>query len=301
MSCKYVLVTPARNEAKYIEGTILSVISQTLRPDKWVIVSDGSTDDTDAIVKKYLDSNPWMQLIRLEEHRERNFASKARCFNAGYRALGNMPYEVVGNLDADVSFDSGYFEFLMQKFAEDPELGVAGTAFIDDSMKYNYNYVGLEHVSGICQLFRRECFNQIGGYRHIKGGGIDLVAVTTARMKGWKTRTYTEIRCHHHRKMGTSISGPLRLRFRYGVEDYYLGSHPAWEILRCVRHSGEKPVLIGALCLFAGYFVSFLKRHPRPVSHEFISFRRREQMRRLRNILLRPLLSRRKTSGVAPI
>jgi len=288
--CSYVLITPARNEEKYIERTIQSVVAQTHLPKKWVMVSDGSTDRTDEIIKSYLHNNPWIQFTRVEGHTVRNFASKAGTFNTGYHSIGDVEYDVVGNLDADVSFDRNYFEFLMRKFADDPELGVAGTAFIDESMTYNYGFVGLDHVSGICQLFRSECFAQIGGYRYIPGGGVDLVAVTTARMKGWKTRTFTEISCRHHRKMGTSISGPIHLRYRYGAEDYYLGSHPLWEVLRCVRHFVDRPYMIGGLAIFAGYLTSFIKQYPRPVSNDFIRFRRREQMRRLGNIVYKTLV-----------
>jgi len=288
--CSYVLITPARNEEQYIRKTIEAVISQTLLPRRWIIVSDGSTDRTDAIVSEYLPGRPWMQLIRREKQSERNFASKAASVNAGLKALETVEYDVVGNLDADITFGSTYFESLMERFAADPELGVAGSAFVDDSMKYNYDFVGIEHVSGMCQLFRRKCFAQIGGYQHIPGGGVDLVAVTTARMKGWKTRTFTDLSCRHHRKMGTSLSGPIRLHYRYGAEDYYLGSHPLWEILRCVRHLSDRPLILSSLSLLAGYSVSYIRRIPRPVPEEFVRFRRREQMTRLKRIVLETLV-----------
>lgn len=290
--CSYVLVSPVRNEEKYIEGAIESVISQTVLPRQWVIVTDGSTDRTDEIVKSYLAGHPWIRMIRKENNGERNFASKAGCVNSGYRILADVEFDVIGNLDADVTFGSDYMEFLMRQFAADPELGVAGTAFIDDSMQYNYEFVGIEHVSGMCQLFRRRCFEQIGGYQHIKGGGVDLVAVTTARMKGWKTRTFTEMSYRHHRKMGTALSGPVRLHYRYGIEDYYLGSHPLWQILRCTRHFTDRPLMIAGLSLLAGYSVSWIKRMPRPVPREFVAFRRREQMRRLKKIVLNMMLPR---------
>jgi poly-beta-1,6-N-acetyl-D-glucosamine synthase len=281
----YVIVTTARNEEKYIEKTIRSVILQTVLPRMWIIVNDRSTDRTEEIIERYIKESSWIRLVRGHGDEKRNFASKAVCFNAGWRMTNDLKYDVIINLDADVSFESGYFEYLLKRFAEDAELGVAGTAFEDAAIKYNYKYVGLEHVVGICQAFRRECFDQIGGYKIIKGGGVDLVAVLTARMNGWKTRTFTEIRSRHNRSMGTSLSGPVGTRFRYGVEDYYLGSHPIWEMLRCVRHINDKPVIIGGLAILAGYMKAWITSHPRPVSDEFVSFRRGEQMARLKNIV----------------
>lgn len=287
----YVLVTPARNEGDYIEKTILSVVSQTILPKKWVIVSDGSTDSTDDIVKRYMSENEWIELIRMPERRDRHFAAKVSCFNAGYEMVKKLHYDIIGNLDADISFESDFFEYLLDKFKEMPNLGVAGTPFIEgppfkeDKFEYNYNYVNIEHVSGQAQLFRRECFEDIGGYLPIKGGGVDLVAVTTARMMGWKTRTFTERKFVHHRKMGTGSSSLLKSRFRFGKQDYYLGSHPVWEIFRSFYQMKSKPYVLGGLFLFSGYFLAFLNRIQRPITQEFVKFRRKEQMKRLKKIL----------------
>src|SRR5690348_9302238 len=157
----YVLITPARNEAQYIEGTIVSVIGQTIRPSRWIIVSDGSTDGTDEIVKRYLVDNPWIELVRMPERRDRHFAAKVSCFNCGYEKVGNCSYEVIGNLDADITFKTSYLEFLLQKFAEDPALGVAGTPFVEGAESYDYRFTSEEHVSGACQLFRRKCFEEV--------------------------------------------------------------------------------------------------------------------------------------------
>src|SRR4030042_920703 len=199
---KYILITPARNEEAYIGRTLESVVSQTILPEKWVIVSDGSTDRMDEIVEKCHKSHSWIEYIRLPEHSDRQFASKVKAFNAGYQKVANVEYDVIGNLDGDISFEEDYFEYLLDKFAENPRLGVAGTPFIEEGTHYDYRFTNIEHVSGACQLFRRECFESIGGYKPIRGGGIDWVAVTTARMKGWKTRTFAEKTCLHHRKIG---------------------------------------------------------------------------------------------------
>ncbi|MGO9138312.1 MAG: glycosyltransferase [Syntrophales bacterium] len=280
---KYVLITPARNEEAYIEKTIQSVLSQTVLPEKWIVVSDGSTDRTDEIVQKYVAQYPWMGLIRTPERKERHFAAKVHAFNAGYEKVKNITYDILGNLDADLSFEADYIEFLLDKFSKDPELGVAGTPFIEDaSQPYDYRFTNIDHVSGACQLFRRECFEAIGGYVPIKGGGIDWVAVTTARMKGWKTRTFTEKTIFHHRTMGTGKGNVLMARFRLGKEDYYEGSHPLWELFRSIYQMKFNPFIVGGLFMLFGYVAAFVQRMERPVSPELMTFYRKEQMQRLK-------------------
>jgi biofilm PGA synthesis N-glycosyltransferase PgaC len=281
----YVLITPARNEEANIERTIRSVLSQTILPRKWAIVSDGSTDRTDEIVKEHLGANPWITFIRMPERRDRNFAAKVTCFNAGYESLRNEQYDIIGNLDADTSFSSDYFEFLIEKFANIPELGVGGTPFVEDGVHYDYRFVNIEHVSGACQLFRRQCFEDIGGYSQIKGGGIDWVAVTTARMRGWKTRTFTEKTYEHHRKIGTGKSSVLLSKFRFGKQDYYLGGHPVWEIFRCLYQMKSKPYVIGGAMLYLGYLWAWVARLERPISLQLVEFRRKEQKQRLKVFL----------------
>jgi glycosyltransferase involved in cell wall biosynthesis len=281
----FVLITPARNEEAHIESTIQSVIKQTPLPKKWVIVSDGSTDKTDEIVNQYTSQYDWIDLIRMPERRDRQFAAKVNCFNAGYERIKDMSYDIIGSLDADISFESGYFEFLLSKFIEFPGLGVAGTPFVEGSSHYDYRFTNIEHVSGACQLFRRECFEDIGGYLPIKGGGIDWTAVTTARMKGWTTRTFTEMTCFHHRHMGTGNSGSLMTWFRHGRKDYFLGGHPLWEMSRSLYQMTKRPFIIGGSLLLFGYTWAFLSRVERPVSQELMKFHRSEQMSRLKNIL----------------
>ena len=280
----YVLITPARNEAEFIELTLKSVVSQSVKPLKWVIVSDGSTDGTDEIVSRYSALHPWIELVRMPERRERHFAGKVHAFNAGYALVKDLDWEVVGSLDADISFDDEFFSFLLGKLAEDSTLGLVGAPFKDSSM-YDYRFVSIEHVSGACQLFRRACFTAIGGYVPVKSGGIDHVAVITARMKGWKTRTFTEKICLHHRKIGTAERGALSAKYRVGALDYALGGHPVWEIFRTVYQMSKKPYILGGLMLLAGYVVASIRHEERPVSKELVEFRRREQMVRLRKFL----------------
>jgi glycosyltransferase involved in cell wall biosynthesis len=283
----YVLITPARNEAQFIELTLQSVVSQTVLPLRWVIVSDGSTDGTDDIVKKYMVNKPWIELLRMPERQGRHFAAKVHAFNAGYARVANLQYDIIGNLDADVSFDELYFECLLQKFAENARLGVAGTPFKEGSFQYDYRFTSIEHVSGQCQLFRRACFEEIGGYTPRKIGGIDLVAVTTARMKGWKTRTFVEKPYVHHRRMGTATANKLVAPFKVGRADYLLGSHPLWELARSVYQTTRPPFLIGGCLRLAGFFWSMMSDGEKQVPPEFIEFRRKEQMDRLRKVVTR--------------
>ena len=282
-----VLITPARNEAQFIEGTIESVVAQTVRPLKWIIVSDGSTDGTDELVRKYATHFPWIELVRMPERSERHFAGKVYAFNAGYARTQGVEYDVIASLDADVSFSAEYFEFLLQKLAEDPTLGLVGTPFTEGSNQtYDYRFTSIEHVSGACQVFRRACLEDIGGYVPVKNG-IDHIAVVTARMRGWKTRTFPEKLCFHHRAMGTAQGGALTARFRIGANDYAIGNHPLWETFRTFYQMSKKPYLIGGLAILSGYLWATIRRPGRPVSRELVSFCRGEQLRRLARLLAR--------------
>src|ERR1700743_3485983 len=209
----YILVTPARNERAFIEKTIKSMIRQTVLPLKWVIVDDGSTDKTAEIVTKYLSDYPWIELVCREKRKERNFAGKVNAFNAGLERAQNIPWEFVCNLDGDISFDADQFEFLLGKCISDPQLGVVGTTFREEGFDLAKDVVEWEtHVGGQCQMFRRQCFEEIGGYKPVASGGIDWVAVITARMKGWKTRSFAEREFYHYRPMGTAGGGARSLR-----------------------------------------------------------------------------------------
>jgi len=295
----YVLITPARNEAQFIELTIKSVVAQTVRPIKWVIVSDGSTDGTDDIVRKYAVDHPWIELVRMPERQERHFAGKAHAFNAGRAALADLEFKVIGNLDADVSFEAEHFEFLVAKFAEDARLGVVGAPFREKEFQYDYRFSNIENVWGGCQLFRQECLDDIGGYLPVKGGCVDHIAVVSARMKGWKTRTFAEKVCLHHRVMGTAEHSGLAAKFRHGIKDYSVGFHPVWELFRMLYQMKHRPFVVGGLALGSGYAWSMVRRVKRPVSNDLVAFTRHEQMERLRRFLSR--MARAKAGDAATV
>lgn len=124
---RYILITPSRNEGRFIEKTIQSVVRQTVLPLKWVIVNDGSTDATAEIVAAYAARHSWIQLVTRPVRKERHFAGKVGAFNAGFERVKQLQYDIIGNLDADVSLDADHCEFLLCKFSQDTRLGVAGT------------------------------------------------------------------------------------------------------------------------------------------------------------------------------
>jgi glycosyltransferase involved in cell wall biosynthesis len=295
---KYVLITPARNEEAFIRKTLDSVVAQTALPERWVMVDDSSTDRTAEIVESYTKRHPWIELVRRAQDPDRNFASKAHAVALGFERVNSIQFDIVGNLDADVSFEADYMEFVMQKFAEDSDLGLAGTPFTQDgdydSSKDSFE--GENYVAGPCQLFRRECFQEIGGYVPNRAGGVDWIAAMTARMKGWKVRSFPERRFHHHRTLGTAERGTLRALFSYGEKDYYLGGSPVWELFRVTYRMAKRPVLLGGLALFTGYAWAALRRTKRAVTPELMHFHRREQMKKLRAIF-RSLLSFKKVDS----
>lgn len=284
----YVLITAARNEEAVIRSTLESVAAQTRLPDRWVIVDDGSTDGTAAIVEQYVKRHPWIELVRRTPRANRSFAGKVHAINAGLErleALG-VQFELLGNLDADVSFEPDYMEFLLERFARDARLGVAGTPFTQeggyDSTRDSFE--GDKYVAGPCQLFRFACFREIGGYVANPAGGVDWIAVMTARMRGWTVRAFQEKRFHHHRAMGTAEQGKVAAMFSYGQKDYYLGGSPLWQVFRASYQTSKRPFVFGGLSLLLGYTWAAVVQVPRAVSPELLRFHRKEQMRKLRAV-----------------
>jgi glycosyltransferase involved in cell wall biosynthesis len=283
----YVLVTSARNEAAVIGHTLASVVAQTRPPLRWVIVDDGSTDRTAEIVQDYARRYQWIVLIQRPRRVDRNFAGKVHAVNAGLDAVNDLSFEVFGNLDADTSFDPGYMEFLLGKFESDPQLGVAGTPFTQDGGydSTRDSFEGENYVAGPCQMFRYRCFREIGGYVANPAGGVDWIAVMTARMKGWTVTAFPERRFHHHRQMGTAERSEVSAMFSYGEKDYYLGGSPLWQLVRCTYRMTKAPLIAGGVALLLGYTWAAIRRVPRPVTPELMRFHRQDQMRKLRAIL----------------
>jgi len=281
---RYALVSPVRNEAKYIRHTLDSVVAQSHLPVKWVIVSDGSTDETDQIVNEYATRHPFVELVRREPDANRNFGSKVRAIETGVRALSGTSYDFIGNLDGDVSFAPDYFEKLLNDFADDPELGIGGGQLYDDHggvLRKQMMSVN-SSVAGPVQLFRRACYEQIGGYLPLPYGGVDAVAEGMARMHGWKVRTFIDLPVTHHRPVGTEGKGLLRARFDLGRRECVIGYHFAFAMGRAVSQMREFPFVVGGIWYAAGFVYARARRLPVAVPEDFVRFLRREQMDRLK-------------------
>jgi poly-beta-1,6-N-acetyl-D-glucosamine synthase len=278
----YVLVTPARNEAQFLSQTIEAVIAQTVKPLKWAIVSDGSTDGTDEIVSRYAAEHAWIELVRMPERTERHFTGKALAVRAGAERMAGLPYAVIASLDGDITFEADHFEFLLGKLKGDDRLGIVGTPYRDTTNEtYDYRFVSTDHVSGACQVFRRACWEEIGGYALSKGGAIDTIATLTARSKGWKTRTFTEKMALHHRVIGTAENSQIKSRFILGRRDWMIGNSAVWELFRGIHQMRKPPYVVRGAAIVAGYVWAACTGVERPVPPELRAFRRKEQMAQL--------------------
>jgi poly-beta-1,6-N-acetyl-D-glucosamine synthase len=278
----YVLATAAYNEEALIEQTIQSVVSQTIVPSAWVIVSDGSSDRTDQIVQSYAARHPFIELLRVERKEGRNFGSKVRALHAGFSRLEKLSHRFIGNLDADLSFDAGYFERLIDRFRQQPTLGVAG-GWIHEEDGGTYKprrFNATDYVPHGVHLLRRECYDAIGGYLPLRYGGEDTCADVTARMEGWEVRAFPDLPVLHHRKTATA-GGWLRNRFRNGLMHYSLGYLPRYELASCLRRTAAHPFAIGAMLQMAGFCWGCVRRESRQVSNKFVAFLRHEQRARL--------------------
>lgn len=284
----YVLVTPARDEAAYITHTLEAVIAQTVLPARWVVVSDGSTDETDEIVNSYAAKYDFIRLVRREKKEHRNFGAKVYAIREGLSHLDGVQYEFIGNVDADVSFEPNYYESIFNRMLEQTSLGIAGGILYDDhDGKWVNQRNAVEYsVGGPIQMFRRACYEDIGGYTPLRRGGVDAIAEYAARMNGWKIRTFEDIVVHHHRATGTENSSLLNSYFRLGRQEYVNAYHPLFEIAKCLsKLTTQHPIVLAGAFRLAGYTTSYLCREERAVPEELAAFIRQVQIDRLRNML----------------
>lgn len=279
---KYVIITPARNEEMFIEKAVHSMISQTNKPVKWIIVNDGSTDSTAEIVERYKSNHDFIELINLERSGDRHFGNKVNAFNHGLAQIQHLEYEYIGNLDADISLAPDYFEKLMSEFGKDQALGLAGgmvSSYTDG--KFVSQKVSLDSVAGAVQLFRRICFEQIGGYLSLPQGGIDAAAEIMARMRGWRVRTVSELRVLEHRRTGSAKASPLKARLQEGRRLYSLGYDLWFFCMRCLFRSMEPPRIVGSGAALFGFLQGFFRRDQIVLSPEAVYFLRTEQRGKL--------------------
>jgi len=284
----YALITPAHNEERCIEKTIQSVIAQTILPVKWVIVSDASIDGTDEIAAKYAEKHDFIQFVRIDRDLSRSYGSALDAINTGYEQLKASKYDFVGNLDADVVLQPNYYERILAKFQGDPKLGMAGGLVCDRCWdKTDEKFTAVDSVRGPIQMFRRECYEQIGGHPRIGMGGYDMAAEIKARMYGWEVRTFRDIKALHLRPTGTATNGVLWARFRQGKIEYRIGYHPIFEIAKCVSRIRQRPYFFGSLFRLTGYCYSFLRREHLVLSRDVITYLRCEQLGKLKSLVRR--------------
>ncbi len=283
---RYALVTPVRDEASLLPRTIASVLAQTLLPDEWVIVSDGSTDGTDDIVREASAQHPWIRLLPLAPRPGRSFAAVALNTEAGIRHLASRDHGFIGLLDADVEFQPDYFEQLLRRFEAEPSLGLAGGVVIDVGLPRDRFPRNRLDVPGAVQFFRKECFERIGGLTPMPEGGWDMMTCAVARMHGYKTRLFTDLVVDHLKPRNIAEGGALRRKWQLGVRDYAAGYHPLFEVVKCVSRLPNPPFVVGALAWWVGYCTAFLQRRRRIVDSSVVAYIRHEQMCRVRDMLI---------------
>lgn len=278
----YVIITSARNEERNIERIIQSVLSQTALPSKWVLIDDCSSDSTPEIISKYEKRHKLITLIQNINRRSRSFDSKAIAIQEAYKLVTSLPFDYIGNVDADVSFKPAYFERLIRHFSCNPNLGIAG-GIIQENIngKFCEQMMSRNSVAGAIQLFRRSCYEVIGGYRPLSFGGIDALAEISARMHGWDVETFYELKVLHHRRVGEAGGNLIKGRFKSGIKDQRLGYHPFFQILRILYRVKDRPYLIGSTLQLAGYFYAVMSGKASEVPFEVRQFVRKEQILRI--------------------
>jgi len=283
---RYVLVTAAYNEDRHIERLIRAVVSQTIPPVRWVVVSDASSDRTDDIVREYSKRYEFIRLHRITEGHPRNFAAQVLAINTGVAQVKNLEYGFIGNLDADVSFAPGYFERVLAQFFNDARLGLAGGWICeDDGRQFQPRPRNtVRSVPHAVQLFRRECFEQLGAYVALPYGGPDWHAEIRCRMNGWRVESFPDIWVQHHRPTG-SAGNWFHEAVRQGKMDHSFGSHPVFEVPKCIVRLPGRPLCLGALVRAFSFFWSYCSREPRQVPQEVRDFLRNEQLNRIRELV----------------
>ena len=281
----YVIVTPAFNEAAYIERTIQSVVRQTIRPVRWVIVDDGSTDPTAQIVQRYARQYDWMRYLRRERvPGQTYYASNVYALLAGYEAVRDLSFEYLAILDADIVLCDRYYEEVFHRLEMNRDMGIAAGGLLE-LINGKLRELEFDRYSTpkAFQVFRRACYGQVGGYVPCKHGGEDTCTEILARMNGWKTWSFPDIQAIHLKPLGTAGGRHvLRARFQQGLADYCLSTHPAFMLAKCMRRClKDLPRPLAGFARFAGFLYGYLTRESRELPDDARRYVRAEQMRRL--------------------
>jgi len=282
----FVLITPAHNEEAYLAETILSVARQQRLPLRWVLVDDASTDGTWDIMRRYAAVYPFIDAISLKRPAGRHFGNKATAFSAGAAAVQSLAFDFIGNLDADIALEPDYFRRILREFDRAPSLGIAG-GMVHSCLNGRFvsQEVALDSVAGAVQLFRRLCFEQVGGYVPLPHGGIDAAAEIKARMNGWTVRTVSEARVLERRRTGSANLAPLASKLEEGRRFHSLGYSFSFLAARCLFRLMTPPILLGSGAALLGYLQCAVERRPVALPPEVVSFLRFEQRAKLRRTL----------------
>lgn len=284
----YVLISPVKNEESKIEKTIECVMNQSILPRKWIIVDDGSTDNTPAIIEKIASKVDFIEVITRNKDEKRNYGSRVDAVNFGYHNLKKDNYDYLGILDADILIQNNYYELILNKFNENTKLGIAGGLVFDVGLSDGGGNRAndLTHVAGGVQMFRKQCFLDIEGYRPMPWGGDDFVAETMARMNGWEAKTFAEIRVSHLRLTGEGETKYWsQFRFREGLRDYSIGYHPLYHLLKCVNRVKIQPVFFGSIIREIGYVWASLRYRKSYTGEGHKKFVRQEQKDKIKEKL----------------
>ena len=277
---RYLLISPCRDEAAYMRRTLESVARQSVRPALWVVVDDGSTDATPAILAEHERSLPWLAVVRRPDRGRRQVGPGViEAFEEGCRAVDLSDFDFVCKLDLDLELPPRYFERLMELMEADPRLGtVSGKSCVAVEGGAPRREPGGDEVSaGMTKFYRVECFREIGGFvREVMWDGIDC---HRCRMLGWKARSVDEpgLRFLHLRPMGSSQKGLWTGRWRHGAGQWLMGTGPLYMTASALYRCAHPPRLWGGLAMWLGYVASALRRRPRYPDLEFRASLRRFQ------------------------
>ena len=281
---RYCLVTPCRNEAEYAARSIDSVLRQSVRPALWVIVDDGSTDETPQILAEYARRHSFIRVIRRTDRGHRYVgAGVIEAFNEGLATIDIEDFAYLCKLDLDLILPSRYFEYLMERMEANARVGTCSGKpyYRAASGKYVSEKCGDENSIGASKFYRRECFQEIGGF--VSGIMWDGIDCHRCRMLGWIAASWddSETRFEHLRPMGSSHKSMWNGRKRHGQGQYFMGYSPAFVFASALYRSGSRPWLVGSTAILWGYFTSLISRAPRYQNREFVKSLRNYQWRSL--------------------
>ncbi len=277
---RYVLITPVRDEELYLQRTIDSVVRQTLRPQEWIIVDDGSKDATGAIADRAAEQYPWIRVVHRGDRGYRKWgAGIIEAFYDGFHALRTTDWDYMSKLDGDLSFEPGYFVGCFEKFAANPKIGIGGGVLyhFTNGVK-EMELHPIFHVRGGVKIYRRECWDALGGLW--VGPGSDLIDETKANMLGWITQSFTDLQLEHHRPTGQSY-GRWGGSVKDGKIDYVTGYHPLFLVAKWGARLFRRPFILSSLGLMYGYFSALFQRMPRVDDPALIRYIRKQQLARL--------------------